>query len=471
MEYGGYGDEEVEEMGRSFPPLLDLDVGRHLVPKMRFLKYTLGGVRGATDDPTTTVVDAIPLSELGRTVPPQFFGARLERTVAPRHAFLMHVGLPHGPALLTDGSTPLRELLIACRRTKTFCALCNRWRRDIEGGNAPDTDRDTDGGVRGGPRTTGRITAERVEAFDALFQRGILSAARNDWPNNDGTDNRRTADITPGQMVRLLIHNGANPLETDVRGISLLHWAAGCGNGDALEALAAAAFPAAAARGGALREAAVRLEAERDGATVLHWAAAGANPKSFGCGGHPDVCRAVLSPSDDPYSDDGDISSSAATRELVNACTKDGNSVLMWAAWSGSLPVVRLLIDHHNAQTSVGNRNGCTVAHWAASGGDLGVCCYLAEVAGVEFVRVVNDAGNGPLDHAVAYGRVDVVRWLLELKGERERVGGGGDSNNGSCRAYDLALDFVKWEGGGGSGRRKKVFDLFPDGDGPGFDE
>ena len=71
MEYGGYGNKEVEEMGWSFPPLLDLDVGRHLVPKMRFLKYTLGGVRAATDDPTTTVVDAMPLSKLGRTMPRQ----------------------------------------------------------------------------------------------------------------------------------------------------------------------------------------------------------------------------------------------------------------------------------------------------------------------------------------------------------------------------------------------------------------
>ena len=55
-------------------------------------------------------------------------------------------------------------------------------------------------------------------------------------------------------------------------------------------------------------------------------------------------------------------------RELIDSETKDGNTVLMWAAWSGSLDVVKLLV-RNRADTAKANRNGCTVAHWAASGG------------------------------------------------------------------------------------------------------
>ena len=97
----------------------------------------------------------------------------------------------------------------------------------------------------------------------------------------------------------------------------------------------------------------MRIRAEQDGETILHWAAAGADSKAFGCRGHPDVCRAIL----------GDNGGDAVARDLVDAWTKDGNSVLMWAAWSGSLLVVRLLLSCHRVSASVRNRNRCTVAH------------------------------------------------------------------------------------------------------------
>ena len=37
------------------------------------------------------------------------------------------------------------------------------------------------------------------------------------------------------------------------------------------------------------------------------------------------------------------------------------------------------------------NRNGCSLAHWAASGEDLDTCVWLEEVAGVEFVGIPNE--------------------------------------------------------------------------------
>lgn len=55
-------------------------------------------------------------------------------------------------------------------------------------------------------------------------------------------------------------------------------------------------------------------------------------------------------------------------QSLLNSQTKDGNTVLMWAAWSRSLDIVKFLVRNRADATSV-NQNGCTVAHWASSGG------------------------------------------------------------------------------------------------------
>ncbi|KAL7530311.1 hypothetical protein ACHAXR_005345 [Thalassiosira sp. AJA248-18] len=105
----------------------------------------------------------------------------------------------------------------------------------------------------------------------------------------------------------------------------------------------------------------------------------------------------------------------------------------MWSAWSRSLDIVKLLV-RNRADTTKLNRNGCTVAHWAASGGDLAVCQYLHKLANVDFT-VENFARNTPLSHTVAYGRFEVAKWLKEdLK---------VDDTGGN--AEGLASDFVNW--------------------------
>jgi ankyrin repeat protein len=424
-DFGGYSDGEINEMSQKFPPLLDLDVMRHLRPKMRFLKYTLGGVVtvAAEHEYCTNL-----LSPLGRSVPPHYFGARLEKTVAPRHAFLQHVQLPHGPKLLDDNGKLCQEFLVSSRRTKQFCALCNSWRRKFgiyldpndEGNNAvtsPDI-----------------ITPEQVEAFDTLFSRGLMSAARNDIDTLDSIQQYATkANVKSSELVKLLVCAGANPLEKDVRGVSLVHWASGAGNLGALIELINF-LP------GGIEEA-LSLKADRDGASPLHWGSAGAKSKEFGCGGHIDVVRFFL-----------DKCPPENAKNLVNMLTKDGNSVLMWAAWSGSLDVCKLLV-RNRADTAVANRNGCTVAHWAASGGNLEVCKYLYRAMKVDFTAS-NYAGNTPLSHAVAYGRADVVEWLrTEVCADDE------DGIRMTKMAEDLALNMVKWNEG--DSERMKVYDLF----------
>jgi hypothetical protein len=65
---GGYSMEQIRDMNCTFPPLLQLSVRRHLYPKLMFLKHTL-----SCRNP----------SELHPLLPPAYFGARLERILAP----------------------------------------------------------------------------------------------------------------------------------------------------------------------------------------------------------------------------------------------------------------------------------------------------------------------------------------------------------------------------------------------------
>lgn len=78
------------------------------------------------------------------------------------------------------------------------------------------------------------------------------------------------------------------------------------------------------------------------------------------------------------------------------------------------------------------------------------VCKYLAETFHVDF-SIPNYAGNTPLSHAVAFGRDNVVQWLLD----DHRV-----TREDKVMALSLAQDFVQWTKGNDKGRRK-VFHLF----------
>mmetsp|Transcript_20427 Transcript_20427/g.30698 ORF Transcript_20427/g.30698 Transcript_20427/m.30698 type:complete len:495 (-) Transcript_20427:160-1644(-) len=393
----GYTSEEVIFMQEQFPPLLELNVRRHLHPKMRFLKETMFQKQDLQ-------------KHIRSLIPPQYFGARLEKTVAPRHAFLVHHNLPHGSYLFstrtTNGSneTMWQEFLMACRNPRNFASLCERWSSD----------------------STLTFSSKQVEAFDVLFGRGLMAAARNE--SCDGWPSEHLPNITSSDMIPLLIQHGANSQECDHRGVSLLHWAAGCGNLQGLKAL----IHHSVNNNHTQDNDVVFLETERDGATLLHWAAAGSTARHFGVGGHIEVCQYLLS--------------LCKKMSFINAQTKDGNSALMWAAWSGSLEVVKLLI-RNRADSNVVNRNGCTVAHWAASGGNLPVCEYLKNIVGVDF-QAPNHGGNTPLTHAVAFSRANIVEWFQQTYETEE------DST-----AMSLAMDFVEWTNGEDE-KRQEVFDL-----------
>lgn len=289
--HAGYSLEEIQNMHTSFPPLFEIDVKRHLRPKVRFLKDCMQG--GSTNDNTCT--KQVISAQLKAALPASFFGARFERTIAPRHAFLMHAGLPYGPELWNTSSdgemTLFEEFLLMHRKPKQFAAMCNTWRGKYRS-------KELDGCLP--------FTSEQIVAFDKLFQRGLLSAARNDvdyvFPDEmDGKGNNKivsagpspltTANVTSAQLIHYMIKHGGNPYEEDVRGASLFHWAAGCGNLDGLKELVNSCNQLDFDRMGTKNDtatnnhgyqAALLWKASRDDATPFHWAAAGSGPKEFG---------------------------------------------------------------------------------------------------------------------------------------------------------------------------------------------
>jgi ankyrin repeat protein len=422
IQEGGYTREQVLQMNQTFPVLLQLSVPRQLFPKMQFLKHTLG-----ISNPS------LLHHRNDNSLPPHYFGSRLERIVAPRHAFLVWMGLPSGQQLFAfhnhsslsqrsyNHTCLFPDFLAACRNTKHFAALCQSWRDQQQQQHSPET-------LAQSPIPE-KITSQHIEAFEAIFSRGLLAAVRNEFP---AWARNVLPNLTAVQVTTLLIQHGANVWERDHRGASLLHWACGFGQVSTVPLL--------------LKYISVADRATRCGSTPLHWASAGCNAREFGTGGHVVVSQQLLT----HLAEDNHRLDHKSIKEYVNIPTYDGNTALMWAAWSGSLDTVKLLV-RNLADVSCKNRNGCGVEHWSSSGGNLEVCRYLAEVCNVDFTTP-NYGGNTPLTHAVAFGRTDVVNWLLQRQQSQ-------NENKDDVLARSLAQDFVAWEPS--NDQRKNILQLF----------
>ena len=366
-----YTEKEVIEMNRTFPPLLDLDVPRHVHPKIRFLQETILTSSDNNDGDGQNKYNNIDNMNISQyEIPSQYFGARLEKTIAPRHAFLVYNNLPNGLSLLRREeeltssnstrydnqrtTTRLQEFLLSCRKTKRFSALCNQWRKEEQEQEQQQEKQQTNSSHHiDNTSNVEQITSKQIEAFDFIFGRGLLAAARNELVQKDNNWPLEYINITSSDILKLLIQHGANPLERDTRGSTLLHWAAGVGNLEGFQTLLPY-FP------NELLE-----KTERDGATPLHWACAGANSKEFGTGGYYYLCQYIISECDRRNKDRSlqNRDTILSAKDLVNQRTKDGNSPLMWAAWSRSLDIVKLMV-RYRAEWDTSNRNGCTVAHW-----------------------------------------------------------------------------------------------------------
>ncbi|EJF64724.1 ankyrin, partial [Dichomitus squalens LYAD-421 SS1] len=95
---------------------------------------------------------------------------------------------------------------------------------------------------------------------------------------------------------------------------------------------------------------------------------------------------------------------------LVNAIDDDGRTPLHWAASSGSVDIVRFLIDQ-KADVNRGDSGGWTPLHIASSGGFDDVVRELLG-AGAEVNRT-NDKGITPLHYAASKSRIEIGKLLI----------------------------------------------------------
>ncbi|KAL7466150.1 hypothetical protein ACHAXS_006443, partial [Conticribra weissflogii] len=429
----GYTAEELERMEGEFPKLLSdkMDAKNLVAPKLRFLVSVLGGGWGDIGTGLTDLEEMAMAEKTMRLSPlidgeeameteeeefvphnlyvshyarnnvptTSFFQPRLETTMAPRHAYLaLHKDtLPHGRKLL-ESKTLLTEFLGACtKKPAVFASLCQRWEREKA------VERTIRGSTGGNGANAKEHTAETVAAMDDAFSDGLTPFARN-----ERTPELDVLGCTPSEMMALLLDHGANYAEHDDWGSTVLHWAAGTGNLRGMQALIEKLEMDEIAAEGDTRDVlwstCASCSITRDGATPLHWAACGANHTHFGCGGHVDVCRYLLDKAGDKKED------------LANSVTATGNTPLMWATWSGSLDVAKVLVKEGSADPNARNDNGFTAAHWAASGGNLEVCQYLHEELGLQFFGKGSENGEGetPLSCALSYGRSDIAEWIAK---------------------------------------------------------
>uniref|UniRef100_A0A7S0NRB7 Uncharacterized protein n=1 Tax=Calcidiscus leptoporus TaxID=127549 RepID=A0A7S0NRB7_9EUKA len=285
---------------------------------------------------------------------PQYWSAP-EKSLIPRHAYLVARGLPSGRQLLLHEQRGLWTLLLRPKSDLQFAeAVC----------------------TYGAASSADAVSAD-FGRFARTFRKGGLDAAR-------------AGDVS---VLTALETHGYDPAsDRDRRGASVLHYAAGHGHVDCC---------AWACEHGGLGV----DDRASDGATPLHWAVAGMRSQrssgmssGFGTGGHQRAASWLVDRGADP-----------------RACTHVGNSVLHWCAWAGGQQAFEWLADHLGAEDGMHalNSKGCSAAHWAASGGDLAVCRLLAETRGVDF-SAPNLEGNTPLTKAIEHQRAPVVQWLLE---------------------------------------------------------
>jgi hypothetical protein len=273
----GYTDTEINHLAEAYPPILEQNVHGKLAPKIRFLVDTLGGGSGTLTwveeaqndmkfDEECNIHNAeeVPMHTMRvsesakKIIPPSFFKCNLDRSLGPRHAYLVHAGLPSGPALLKDDGRLLKELLNASS-LNDFVELCNRWAA------AP------------------LHTAEGVDAFERIFCAGLLPVARGDM-----TDALTDIGCNAGIMIKLLVADGANHLEKDTHGVLPLYWAAGTGNVQGAEALVKAHLadmPQGNFKVDNFVDLMLHTLGAKNGATPLHWASCGISLHGIGNGG------------------------------------------------------------------------------------------------------------------------------------------------------------------------------------------
>ncbi|KAL3806874.1 hypothetical protein ACHAXA_002153 [Cyclostephanos tholiformis] len=165
----------------------------------------------------------------------------------------------------------------------------------------------------------------------------------------------------------------------DRNGASLLHWAAGCGHLDFVSHLVE--------RCNCCPNQGQRGKRSFSGRTPLHWAARN---------GHLSIVTYLV----------------LNCHADVDATTSDGTTAFCWASWQGHLDIMKFLhqkgCDIHRI-----NNFGCNAVLWNAQGaGTAETMAWLFE-SGADF-NLVNSNGHSAFHKAAQRGSIGAVKWLAD---------------------------------------------------------
>jgi ankyrin repeat protein len=143
-----------------------------------------------------------------------------------------------------------------------------------------------------------------------------------------------------------------------------------------------------------------------------------------GCGGGPPRCTA----SQEQQKQFGSLAAMSGLDEMRTMLAQDVSLVhsringanderpIHWAALSGNLDVVTLLLDN-GAMIDAVDAQGLTALHWAAWQGRPEVARLLVDQGAA--VDVISAAGNTALDRAISDGHQDVAEYLTSIGARR----------------------------------------------------
>ena len=172
--------------------------------------------------------------------------------------------------------------------------------------------------------------------------------------------------------------------DVDIRGASLLLWAAGAGHVDMVQYLVEKC-------GCDARKPQQQYRRGFAGRTALHWACRK---------GHLPVVKYLVQ--------------QCGTAALEDR-TADGTTAIGWAAWQGQQAILEYLYHEHKADMLAVNKFGCNALLWAAQGTATPVTMeWLVQVAKCS-VTHTNGNGHGILHKAAQRNRPEIAAWFQDF--------------------------------------------------------
>ena len=100
------------------------------------------------------------------------------------------------------------------------------------------------------------------------------------------------------------------------------------------------------------------------------------------------------------------------TSDVNKICDNMGNNCLHYSCWGGHTDCVKYLVEFHNMDASIRNKEGMLPVQYACAGNHVEIITYLSQVC--KNFETVSESGLNSLHRAVMYGAVDTIRLLIQ---------------------------------------------------------